>query len=84
MKAVEYVTEITPEGRINLPVEMLQSLTAKQRTPVRVLLLFEETPKPTSLPRFAGRWQDDRPAEVIVAEVHESRNANLRTVQFDW
>ena len=82
MKAVEYITEITPEGRINLPMEMLRNLTANQRTPVRVLLLFEETPPPTQLPRFAGRWQDDRPAEVIVAEVRESRNGNLRSEQF--
>jgi hypothetical protein len=84
MKAVEYITEITPEGRINLPVEMLRKLTANQRTPVRVLLLFEETPLPTQLPRFAGRWQDDRSAEVIVAEVWESRNGNQRSEQFDW
>ena len=84
MKAVEYITEITPEGRINLPAEMLRNLTANQRTPVRVLLLFEAMPLPTQLPRFAGRWQDDRSAEVIGAEVQESRNGNLRSEQFDW
>ena len=84
MKAVEYITEITPEGRIDLPMEMLRTLAGNQRTPVRVLLLFEETPLPTQLPRFAGRWQDDRTAEAIIAEVRESRNGNLRSEQFDW
>lgn len=84
MKAVEYVTEITPEGKINLPAEMLRNLTANQRTPVRVLLLFDEMPAPTQFPRFAGRWQDDRSAEMIVAEMREGRNANLRSEQFDW
>ena len=84
MKAIEYVTEITPDGRINLPVEMLRNLTANQRMPVRVLLLFEEMPAPTPIPRFAGRWQDDRSAETIVAEMREDRNANLRSEQFDW
>ncbi len=44
----------------------------------------DETPRPSRLPRFAGRWQDDRPADVIVAEIHESRNANLRSERIDW
>lgn len=84
MKAVEYVTEITPEGKIDLPPEMLRNLTANQRTPVRVLLLFEDLPVPSPIPHFAGRWQDDRSAEVIVAEMRDSRNGNLRSEQFDW
>ena len=84
MKAIEYITEITPEGRIDLPAETLRGLAVHERTSVRVLLLFEEKLLPTPLPRFAGRWQDSRTAEAIVAELRESRNNNLRSEQFEW
>jgi hypothetical protein len=72
MKAIEYTTEIRPDGTFKLPPLLLRDLQLKDRAQIRVLLLFEE-PRSGKLTRFAGQWQDDRSADQIVGDIYAGR-----------
>lgn len=81
MKAIEYVTTVSEDGRFSLPPDLLHELDLRGDDKVRVLLLVEET-KPADaspLSRFAGRWQDERDADEIIAEIYADRAKNIRT-----
>lgn len=84
MKAIEYMTEITSDGRIDLSPDTLRRLVDNRRTSVRILILFDDMPRAASRPRFAGRWLDHRTPEAIVAEIQEERRLNRRSEQIDW
>ena len=79
MKAIEYVTEISPDGHFSLPPEMLQTLNLKANSTVRVLIFHKEEAEKKGLARFCGKWQDERSADEIVAEIYASRRKNNRT-----
>ena len=70
MKAIEYMTEITSDGRIDLSPDTLRRLVDNRRTSVRILILFDDMPRAASRPRFAGRWQtaadDDRAFAISI------------------
>ncbi len=84
MQAVEYRTEITPDGRIDLPASLLQTLVQSKRTSVRVMILFEGQDVTRRIPCLAGRWQDERSSEEIVAAIRSDRANNQRSEQATW
>lgn len=83
MKAIEYTTEIRPDGTFNLPPLLLRDLQLRDRVQIRVLLLFEE-PRSRKLARFAGHWQDERSADQIVADIYAGREQNSRMAGVTW
>jgi hypothetical protein len=81
MKAIEYVTTVSKDGRFSLPHDIMAQLDLTATNQVRILLLVPEktTPPKTNLSQFTAVWEDDRNADEIVAEIYADRDRNIRT-----
>ncbi len=84
MKVIEYTTELSPEGHLTLPLPLLQDIDLHQPKRVRVLIIYEETPPKKTLAHFGGRWQDQRSADAIVAELYAERERNVQVDRVQW
>ena len=77
MQAIEYITEMSPNGKFQLPLEFLKKFHLDKKLKVKVLLLFDERKERKDINRFCGKWQDDRDANEIISEIYESRERNV-------
>lgn len=86
MKAIEYVTTVSKDGRFSLPHDIMAELDLTATNQVRILLLVPEktAPQKTNLSQFTGKWEDDRDADEIVAEIYADRARNVRTNGMDY
>ena len=79
MQAIEYITEMSPNGKFQIPLEFLKENHLDKNTKVKILLLFEEKKDKRNLNRFCGKWQDDRDVDELILEIYESRKGNIRS-----
>ena len=79
MKAVEYITNISENGVLPLPKEILQELNVMKNSKVKVVLLYEDEPRKKDLARFCGKWQDERDAHKIIKKIYADRDKNTRS-----
>jgi hypothetical protein len=79
MKAVEYITNISENGVLLLPKEILQELNVMKNSKIKVVLLYEDEPGKKDLTRFCGMWQDKRDANAIIKGIYADRDKNIRS-----
>jgi len=79
MKAVEYTTNISENGILPLPKEILKKLNIMKNSKVKVVLLYEDESGKKDLLRFCGKWQDERDAHEIIKELYADRDKNIRS-----
>ena len=79
MKAVEYTTNISENGILPLPKEILKKLNIMKSSKVKVVLLYEDESGKKDLLRFCGKWQDERDAHEIIKELYADRDKNIRS-----
>jgi hypothetical protein len=80
MKAIQCEAKVLPDGHLILPGEIAEQIKPKRdtKTTRRIIILNEKT-QPHNLSRFCGKWQDDRDADEIIAEIMVDRNSNVRS-----
>ena len=78
MKAFEYTGNISANGILPLPKEILDKLNVPKNSKVKVLLMYEEELGKKDLARFCGKWEDARDAHAIVEEIYTDRDRNIR------
>ena len=79
MKAVEYTTNISENGVLLLPKEILQELNVMKNSKIKVVLLYEDETAKKDLTRFCGKWQDKRDANEIIKGIYADRDKNIRS-----
>jgi hypothetical protein len=79
MKAVEYTANISANGILPIPKEILGKLNVAKNSKIKVLLMYEEEPGKKDLARFCGKWEDARDAHAIVEEIYADRDKNIRS-----
>jgi len=79
MKAFEYTTNISENGVLLLPKEILQELNVMKNSKIKVVLLYEDEPDKKDLTRFCGKWQDKRDANAIIKGIYADRDKNIRS-----
>lgn len=79
MKAVEYTTNISKNGVLLLPREILQELNVMKDSKVKIVLLYDDKSGKKDLTRFCGKWQDKRDANEIIKGIYTDRNKNIRS-----
>lgn len=76
MKTIKCLAEVLPNGQMVLPPDAVRQMNIKPHSKVRIVI-FGETRK-DDLNRFCGKWQDERDADEIIAEIYADRLANIR------
>lgn len=81
MKTINCEAELLPDGHLVLPPEVVKQIKAKsnKRPTKRRIIIFTDEPRQHHLSRFCGKWQDDRNADEIIAEIRADRDKNLRS-----
>ena len=79
MKTVEYTTNISENGILPLPKEILKKLNIMKSSKVKVVLLYEDESGKKDLLRFCGKWQDERDVHEIIKELYADRDKNIRS-----
>jgi hypothetical protein len=79
MKAFEYTTNISENGVLLLPKEILQEMNVMKNSKIKVVLLYEDEPGKKDLTRFCGMWQDKRDANAIIKGIYADRDKNIRS-----
>jgi hypothetical protein len=79
MKAIEYTANISENGVLPLPKEILQKLNVPKNSKIKVLLMYEDEPDKKDLARFCGKWRDARDAHAIIEEIYADRDRNIRS-----
>lgn len=84
MKAIQCEVKVLPDGHLLLPAEIAEQIKPKTdtKTTRRIIILNEKT-QSHRLSRFCGKWQDDRDADDIIAEIMVSRSNNVRSDKID-
>lgn len=81
MKTINCTAELTPEGRLILPPEVVKQLKIKSKT-ARRIIIFDEKKSRKKLTDFCGKWQDQRDATEIISEIYADREKNYRSDRF--
>jgi len=79
MRAFEYTANISANGVLPLPKQILDKLNVPENSKIKVLLMVEEEPAKNDLARFCGKWEDARDAYAIVKEIYTDRDSNIRS-----
>jgi len=79
MKAFEYTTNISENGVLLLPKEILQEMNVMKNSKIKVVLLYEDEPDKKDLTRFCGKWQDKRDANAIIKGIYADRDNNVQS-----
>ncbi|MDA3788116.1 MAG: hypothetical protein PF503_06440 [Desulfobacula sp.] len=79
MKAFEYTTNISENGVLLLPKEILQEMNVMKNSKIKVVLLYEDEPGKKDLTRFCGMWQDKRDTNAIIKGIYADRDKNIRS-----
>ena len=82
VKAVSCTAELTPDGQLILPPEIVKKLNVKSKARRRIII-FNEKESQKTLSEFCGKWQDERDADEIVSEIYTDREKNLRSEKFN-
>ncbi|MCK4765311.1 MAG: hypothetical protein KAW12_24130 [Candidatus Aminicenantes bacterium] len=81
MKTITCEAELLPDGHLVLPPEVIKQIktrSKKKPTKRRIIILTDE-PRLHHLSRFCGKWQDERDADEIIAEIRADREKNVRS-----
>ena len=78
MKAIEYTANISENGVLPLPPEILKQLNIKKIKKVKILLLYDEKNE-KKLEKYCGKWRDNKSAQDIVKEIFSERQKNIRS-----
>ena len=81
MKAITCNAELTPDGQLILPPEVVKQLNVKRKAKRRIII-FNEKESKKSLSEFCGKWQDQRDADEIISEIYADREKNCRSDRF--
>ncbi|MCP5053287.1 MAG: hypothetical protein GY940_39345 [bacterium] len=84
MKTIDCEVKVLPNGHLLLPPEVAERIKVKPDTSeTRRIIIFDREAKSNCLSRYCGKWQDDRDADDIIAEIMEGRRTNNRSDQMD-
>jgi hypothetical protein len=81
MKTISCNAELTPDGQLILPPEVVKQLNVKRKAKRRIII-FNEKKSQKSLGEFCGKWQDQRDADEIISEIYADREKNCRSDRF--
>jgi len=81
LKAINCTAEFTPEGQLILPPEIVKRLKMDRITARRIIIL-DENKSGEKLTDFCGKWQEQRDADEIIAEIYADREKNFRSGKF--
>ncbi len=80
MKTINCEAELLPDGHLVLPPDVAKQIKVRSnKSTKRRIIIFADEPRPHSLSRFCGKWQDDRDADEIIAEIRSDREKNIRS-----
>ena len=82
MKTISCNAVLTPDGQLILPPEVAKQLNVKRKATRRIIILNDKESK-KSLSEFCGKWQDQRDADEIIAEIYTDREKNCRSDRFN-
>jgi bifunctional DNA-binding transcriptional regulator/antitoxin component of YhaV-PrlF toxin-antitoxin module len=82
MKTISCNAELTPDGQLILPPEVVKRLNVKRKATRRIIILNDKESK-KNLGEFCGKWQDQRDADEIIAEIYSDREKNCRSDKFN-
>ena len=82
MKTISCTAELTPDGQLILPPEVVKELNVKSKAKRRIII-FNEKKSKKSLSEFCGKWQDQRDADEIISEIYAYREKNYRSDRFN-
>ena len=82
MKTISCNAVLTPDGHLILPPEVVKKLDVKRKATRRVIILDNKESK-KSLGEFCGKWQDQRDADEIIADIYTDREKNCRSDRFN-
>jgi len=82
VKTISCTAELTPDGQLILPPEVVKELNVKSKA-IRRIIIFNEKKSKKNLSEFCGKWQDQRDAEEIIAEIYAHREKNYRSDRFN-
>jgi predicted aspartyl protease len=82
VKTISCTAELTPDGQLILPPEVVKELNVKSKA-TRRIIIFNEKKSKKSLSEFCGKWQDQRDADEIIAEIYAHREKNYRSDRFN-
>lgn len=77
MKTINCFAEFLPNGQMALPPDAVRQINIKPHSKVRIIIFGEA--RKGDLNRFCGKWQDERDADEIIAEIYADRLANTRS-----
>jgi bifunctional DNA-binding transcriptional regulator/antitoxin component of YhaV-PrlF toxin-antitoxin module len=82
MKTISCNAELTPDGQLILPPEVVKQLNVKRKATRRIIILNDKKSK-KNLGEFCGKWQDHRDADEIISEIYSDREKNCRSDKFN-
>jgi len=85
MKTISCDAVLTPDGQLILPPEVVKRLDVKSKAKRRIIILNNQESHKESqkrLSEFCGKWQDQRDADEIIAEIYTDREKNCRSDRF--
>ncbi len=77
MKTISCIAELLPDGKMILPPDAFRKMNMKPYSKVRIIIMGET--RKGDLNQFCGKWQDDRDADEIIAEIYSDRLKNIRS-----
>jgi hypothetical protein len=81
VKSISCNAELTPDGQLILPPEVVKQLNVKSKA-TRRIIIFNNKKSKKNLSEFCGKWQDQRDADEIVSEIYADREKNSRSDRF--
>jgi len=87
MKTINCEAEVLPDGHLLLPPEVAVQIKIKPNSDNKrriIILNDDEKTEPNRLSRFCGKWEDERDADEIIADIMEGRRSNIRSDKVDF
>ena len=74
----EYITEISPNGYLPVPDDIIKKINTDSHTKLHISIFPMEIKK-KKLSWFTGKWQDNKTADEIVDMIYSDRNQNIQS-----